>query len=107
MTSPAHPTAGGVIAALQRFIRGYFEAAASLDITPAAALAFEEVATTLSRCNPVQWCTNTDQLRGYDVADQIAASITLTLRDIDPATTNFDALRRVRDHFRGVKHHTT
>ena len=101
MSSPAHPTAGEVIATLQRFIRGYFEAAACLDVTATAGKAFEEVATTLARCNPAHWCA-ADQLAARDVADQIAASIALALREIDHDTPNYSALDRVRMHVRGM-----
>lgn len=101
MSSPAHPTAGEVIATLQRFIRGYFEASASVDVTVSAGVAFEEVATTLARCNPACWCA-ADQLAARDVADQIAASIALALREIDHDTPNYAALDRVRVHMHGM-----
>lgn len=98
MSTPAQPDAAAVIATLQRFTRSYFEHAASLECPEATRMVFDEIGTTLARCNPARWSDHARDLPASTVADQIAASIALALRDIDPATPHYSALDRVRQH---------
>ncbi|WP_045825010.1 hypothetical protein [Williamsia herbipolensis] len=88
--------AAAILAALQNLTRGYYEYAAVAETRPGTAATLEEIGDVLARCNPANWCNHVRELSGRDVADQINASLSLVMRDLDVNTPNWAALNRVR-----------
>lgn len=103
MTAPVN--AATILTALQNLTRGYYEYAAGQAGTTAA-VTLEEIGDVLARCNPTTWNDHVRDLPGRDVADQINASLSLIMRDLDVTTPNWAALNRVRCQISATAHPT-